>query len=260
MTATNQVPLPSEAQCLALGAPRSPRSFGPGETLDFDIDALGAKAGHMIMRVLPSKQGFLPVEIDVETNTFFSKVRRVKGVGISTLNPKTLRPSSYHEDARENEVHRIADVSFRPNKTARLVSTVNGRTGVADLTWGNDVLDVAGAVFLLRELPLQEGQEVCFDAYGIRRIWRVWGRVLPREHVSIPLGEFDAWHLEGQAARLDLPNARREIHLWVSDDKNRLPLAAVGAIDLGAVRATLKGFSKPGSKSTRAENKGNIKW
>ena len=60
-----------------------------------------------------------------------------------------------------------------------------------------------------------------FDVYGIRRMWRVWGTVAPREHVSLPVGEFDAWHLAGQAARLDIPQARREVHVWISDDVRR---------------------------------------
>jgi hypothetical protein len=255
-----KTPVPTEAQCIALGLPGSPIPFGPGETLEYDIDALGAKAGKMTMRVEPSRDGSLPVEVSVETNTFFSKVRRVKGSGTSYLNPRTLRPTRYHEDAKENEIHRVADVTFKKDKTARLVSTINGQTGTAELRYGNDITDVAGAVFLLRSLPLKEGMSVCVDIYGIRTIWRVWGKVLPKEHVSLPVGEFEAFHLEAEAARLDLPDARRGVHVWISDDARRLPLAAVGVIDLGTVRATLTGFSRPGDKSAKAEHKGNLKW
>jgi hypothetical protein len=112
----------------------------------------------------------------------------------------------------------------------------------------------------LRQLPLKKGMPICFDAYGIRRLWRVWGTVEAREHVSLPVGEFEAWHISGQAARLDFPSMRREIHVWISDDAKRLPLAALGAIDLGTVRATLKAYKRPGEKQTRAEPKSNLKW
>ena len=98
------------------------------------------------------------------------------------------------------------------------------------------------------------------DVYGIRRVWRVWGTVQKREHVSLPVGEFEAWHLAGEAARTDMPDARREIHVWLSDDSRRLPLAALGMIDLGAVRATLVNITRPGDKPQRAENKGNLTW
>jgi hypothetical protein len=143
---------------------------------------------------------------------------------------------------------------------ARLVSTVNGRSGEYQLRYGNDISDVAGAIYLMRQLNLTEGQRVCFDVYGIRAIWRVWGDVAPREHVSLPVGEFEALHLAGQAARLDRPELRRQVHVWLSDDKRRLPLAALGTLDFGAVRATLTSFTRPGDKRAKAENKANLKW
>ena len=251
---------PADATCLALGNPKAPFSFGPGEALDYDLDALGARAGKMTMRVLPKRDEVLPIEVHAETNTFFSKVRRVNGTATSSLNPKTLRSTHYFEDTQENETHRVADVSFRKNKTLKVVSTINNKTGDFELGWGNDVTDVAGAMYLLRQLEWKEGKSVCFDVYGIRRVWRVWGTVLPREHVSLPVGEFEAWHIAGEAARTDLQDARREIHVWISDDARRLPLAALGMIDLGAVRATLVNITRPGDKGQTAENKGNLKW
>lgn len=255
-----KTPMPTEAQCLALGAPQFPMTFNAGEELQYDLDALGAKAGRMTMRVLPKREGTLPVEIHAETNTFFSKVRRVNGTGTSYLSPKTLRSVRYFEDSKENDIHRVADVTFRKDRTAKLVSTIDGQTGEYVLPHGNDVTDVAGAAYLMRQLNLKEGMNVCFDVYGIRSIWRVWGKVLPKEQVSLPVGEFTAWHMSGEAARIDWPEYRRYIHIWLSDDQRRLPLAALGTIDLGAVRATLTSYSRPGDKQAKAENKGNLKW
>jgi hypothetical protein len=255
-----KAPMPTEAECLGVGAPKLPLTFATGEELTFDIDALGAKAGKMTMRVLPSREGTLPVEVHAETNTFFSKVRRVNGTATSYLNPKTVRPGRYHEDSKENEVHRVADVTFRKDKTARLVSTIDGNSGEYVLGHGNDVTDVAGAIYLMRQINLKEGMRVCFDVYGIRGIWRVWGTVVPKEPVSMPVGQFTAWHLAGEAARIDFPDYRRQIHVWLTDDERRLPLAALGTLDLGAVRATLTAYARPKEKSAKAENKANLKW
>lgn len=252
-------PMPSDAECRPLPAWRGPLSFGAGEVLEYDLDALGAKAGKMTLSVKPPKDQKIPVEIFVETNTFFSKVRRVRGTATSYLSPKTLKPSRYYEDATENEIHRTAEVTFSPH-LAHLVATMNERSGEADMPFSADGLDVAGAIYLMRQLPLRQGTSICFDLYGIRRIWRVWGTVEPREHVSLPVGEFEAWHLAGQAARLDVPQFRREVHVWISDDPRRLPLAALGSIDIGTIRATLSAFNRPGDKTGQSENKGNIKW
>ncbi len=258
---TTRSPMPTDAQCLALGPVPRLLPFAPGEVLELDIDALGAKAGTMVMRVLPTKAaGHLTIEIAVETNAFFSKVRRVKGTGTSTVDTKTLRPFTYREESVENELHKVAEVTFSKAHLAQLTSTIQGETTKAELRWGNDISDLAAAMFLLRSLPLKAGQNLCFDVYAIRRIWRVWGKVLPREHASLPLGEFEAWHLAGEAARLDLPEQRRDVHVWVSDDARRLPLGALGSIDLGTVRATLKSFERPGERGNRAEKRGAVSW
>ena len=254
-------PLPADAQCQALGAVLRPPPFRPGERLEFDVDALGARAGTLNLQTLPERSdGRWPVEISVETNTFFNKIRKVKGLGVSTLDARTLRPVRYHEESLENGVRRQAEVSYGPGHEVKLASTTDGHTATVSYRWANDLSDVVGAIPLLRSLPLKVGSTVCFDAYGVRRMWRVWGTVVGREHVSLPVGEFEAWHLIAEAARLDAPDARREIHLWVSDDARRLPLAAVGSIDLGAVRATLKAWSRPFEKGGRAEHKGNLTW
>lgn len=252
--------VPTDKECVALGAPMTPFAFPAGEVLEYDLDALGAKAGTLTLKVLPKKDNQIPIEVSTQTNTFFSKVRRVRGTAMSYLHPRTLRPLRYVEDAQENELSRYADVSFTPaRRQVKLDYRVGRHTGKKSFRYAQDALDPAGAIFLLRQLPMKEGARLCFDAYGIRTMWRVSGKVVGKEHVSLKVGEFDAWHLQGEAVRIDDPRWRREIHLWVSDDERRLPLAAVGVIDLGAVRATLSSFSRPDGNK-RAEGKESLKW
>jgi hypothetical protein len=258
-TASAPARIPTDKECGALGTPQMPL-FPAGETLDYDLDALGAEAGKMTMRVLPKRSEAIAIEVTANTNSFFSKVRRVSATATSYLNPRTLRPKRYVEDATENEVARYADVSFKPeSRQVSLDYKIAGRPGKRVFRYAHDALDPAGAIFLVRQLPLKEGTWICFDAYGIRNMWRVHGRVIGKEHVSLKLGEFDAWHLQGEAVRIDQPQSRREIHLWVSADERRLPLAAVGVMDLGAVRATLTRFARPeGTK--RGAGKETLKW
>jgi hypothetical protein len=240
---------------------RSPIAFMPGEMLEFELDAMGAQAGKMTMKVQRPENGSLPIQIEAQTNTFFSKVRRVKGVGVSYLHPKTLRPSRYTEDATENETRRKVNVAFEHKERSVKGDYVIGKkSGRLNFTYDKDGLDVAGAIYLMRQLPMKEGLPVCFDVYGIRRLWRMSGTVVKRERVSLPLGQFDAWYLTGTAVRLDKPSQKREVHVWISDDARRLPLVAVGTIDLGAVRATLTAYSRPGEKEKRAQGKEELKW
>jgi len=257
-----EVALPPDNACAPLPAAKTPLPFKTGEVLDYDLDALGAQAGKMRISVRPLEEGALPIRAEAKTNTLFSKIRRVTGTATSYLNPKTLKPVRYYEDATENEIRKTANAQFRAEgRQVDLDWTWGKRSGKTILHSGTGGLDLLGTIFLVRALPWKVDDRVCFDVYAIRRMWRVVGVVEEREHVSLPLGEFDAWHLHGVAIRLDDPTSRRELHTWISDDAKRLPLAAIGTIDLGAVRATLNGVSRPGEKRVRGENpKETLKW
>lgn len=252
-------PLPDH-ECAPLPPPRPAAVFPTGEVLEYSLDALGAVAGKMTMTVLPPKEGTLPVEVRAETNTFFSNIRRVNGIGTSYLNPRNFHPSRYVEDATENNVRKYANVTFSPkDHLVRVEFKIAESSGSKEFHYSNDGLDVAGAIYLIRQLPLRPHLRLCFDVYGIRTLWRVTGNVGEKEHVSTPLGEFEAWHLSGVATRLDQRGNKREIHIWLTDDDRRLPLAAMGVIDLGAVRASLTGFKRPGSRR-EPTSKPKLKW
>jgi hypothetical protein len=253
--------VPTDKECRALGAPTTPFAFPVGEYLEYDLDAMGADAGKLTFKVLPRRGESLPIEVTAHTNTFFSKVRKVKATATSFLNPRTLRPHRYIEDAQENDISKHSDVRFsRDPRQVKLDWKIGQRSGKSQFAYAQEALDPVGAIFLLRQLTLKEGMAVCFDAYGIRRMWRVSGKVVGKQSVSLKIGDFEAWHIQGEAVRVDSPSQRREIHLWVSADERRLPLAAVGMIDIGAVRATLTSYSRPGDGEKKAQGKESLKW
>jgi hypothetical protein len=253
-------PPPTDAQCPGFPLPRQPLHQKPGERLEFDLDALGAKAGTLSIVLRSAAQGMWSLDVEVGSNTFFSKIRKVHGTASSLFSPLTLRPTHFTEDTQENEFHRTADLTFLPaDHQARLHASVNGTSQDRTFRTAHEAFDYAGAFAALRELPFQKGMPLCADVYGIRRLWRVSGSVVGREHVSLPVGEFEAWHIQGEAVRLDDYTQRRETHLWVSDDAHRLPLVALGTIDLGVVRATLTSISRPHEKPKR-DDKSQMRW
>jgi len=262
VASADATPPPSDAECRPLPPIRMPLSFVTGETLEYELDAMGiAQAGRLTTRVLPLREGKLPVEVKAQTNTLFSKVRRVNGVATTFLDSQTLHPVRYVEDATENEVRKYAAVSFSPkDRRVSVEYKLGNRGGQNQFHSAADALDVTATVYLMRQLPLKQGVILCFDVYGVRRLWRLSAKVEAREHISLAIGEFEAWHVSGTAVRLDDYRQRREAHPWISDDQRRLPLALLGAIDLGAVRARLIAFSRPGEKKVRAQGKESLKW
>ncbi len=246
------IPL-TPGECPALPRPRSgPPPFPAGEALGYDVDVMGMRAGKMDFLVLPSQgkgaAAEIPVRVQAESNTFFNKVRKIKAELYSYLKARDLRPRRFTENLSEGEARRLAEVEFLPTDRQVVASwSSNFGNGGLRQEVANDALDYVGAIYLFRALPLRVGQPFCFEVYALKKLWRLTGKVEAKEQLSTPAGVFNTFHLSGTAVMLG-SDKKREVHVWISDDAQRLPVAAMGVIDLGPVRAVLTSLSRPDHK------------
>jgi len=209
---------------------------------------LGANAGELALVALPSVGSGTSRELQLRalarSNSFFSKIRKVRGKATSYLRGRDLHPRSYREDTFEGADTRSADVAFKSDtRTVNIGWTRNKVKGRTRLRYASDAFDPISAFYYLRTLQLAKGQAICFDAYALRKVWRVTGVVKGVETIRVPAGVFQAYHLEGMAIRVDNPRSQREVHFWISADQKRLPLASMSVFDLGPVRAQLTSTS-----------------
>lgn len=258
--------MPRDAQCQSLPPVKSPH-LPVGEMLDYDIDVLAANAARMEVETLPKQNGSVAIRVRIKTNTFFNKVRRVRAEAKSYLNPKSLRPARYYEDAWEDNEHKLADVNFHPAGQGPQVVSIKYITDPKPSSkmmeifgrYGHDALDELGAIYYIRSLDLKPGLPLCFDVYAMRHMFRVWGKVQGLEQVSTAVGDYQAFHIVGTAARLDDPSFQRELHVWITNDDKRIPLGALGGIDLGPVRATITHIGHPGDDEAESHAEG-LDW
>ena len=258
--------LPAFPACAPLPAlVPGPFPFPATEKLTFDVDVTGASAATMSMELLPRKgrgeAAVQPILLQARTNTFFDKVRKVQARIVSELDARALTARRLHEDIEQNGRAFRHDAAFSPAERRVDVVWSSARGAGGRLSWPTDgaALDYLGAFYFFRALPLKVGEAFCFDVLAMRRLWRVEGTVAGREHASTPAGEFDVLHLSGRATRHDKPADVRELHLWLSDDARRLPVAAMGVIDLGTLRAVLSGVRRPDLQREAARPTG-MEW
>lgn len=246
--------------CAPMPPPARALPWEPGEKLAFDLDVLGAQAGKLSLVALPpigkGQSQELSFRALAASNSFFSKIRKVRGRSTSYVRARDMKPRRYREDSKEGKLTRGADVVFkRPNegRFAQVDFTRNHVKGNAKLPYLHDAFDPLSVVYYLRTLEFTQDMPLCFDTYAIRKLWRVRGKVKGLETVKVPAGVFEAWHIEGEAVRTDKPDSKREIHIWISNDERRLPLAALGVIDLGPVRAQLTNVGKGSSDESEEQ-------
>ncbi len=254
--------IPRDADCAALPPlPGSRLPFHAGDKLDYDVDLLGGlRIGTVEMEVHAPERGerghgtLLPISAHAAAEGLVSTLGKVTSDATTWLDIHDLHPTHYREDYTQPDGKYWTEVTFpaaRPRQIHFTFSQPNG-TGERALPYANDALDVVGAFFYLRALHPQLGDHLCFDVYGSRHAWRVWGDVNTREPISTPAGTFATVRLSGHAARLDKPEMVREMYLWLTDDDRHLPVASMGDLEIGPLRALLTGLGGRRTQTDRA--------
>jgi hypothetical protein len=225
------------------------RPFEPGESLAFDVDLLGVvKAGSLTLAVEPpmSRGALLPLRARVRNNSVFAKVRRVRAYALSWVDSHTLRPERYRDEAEEDGVRKSTDTRLDRPGPVNMAWTLGDQKGTTTLEKHGEMLDLVSTLYYLRAAHLRAGQEMCFDMVANRRFWRLRGAVVAgTEVVDTPAGRFDTVRIDAELSRADGKGPKRAVHLWFSTDARRLPVAVVGELDLGPVRAMLSRVSGP---------------
>ncbi len=246
------------------------RPFPTGEKLSYDLDVVGAHAARMTLGLkaprIRNGRPVLPITLQAQTGTLFSKIRSLKASIRCDLDSRSLLPAELLEDITMNGRSYRHEVTF-PDAASSARREIGISWQAGSERRGRDIWNIPGqalddlsAFYFFRALQLKPGDAFCADILVLRHLWRVEGVVSGREHASTPAGEFDVLHLTAKATRHDKPEDIREVHYWLSDDAFRLPVAAMGVIDLGTLRAVLTSVQRPDLTLEAARPAGQQDW
>jgi hypothetical protein len=221
------------------------RPWKTGESLGYELSVLGmVQAGTMQLGVeRPMSAGkIVPLRARARTSPSLQNVKPFAGVGLSWIDAATLRPERYRDETEEGGVHKTSDARIVRGEPRLVIETRYGETaGRTEYTREREVLDGLSFVYFLRAARLSPGDRLCADLVANRRFWRLEATVAAKtERVDTPAGKFDTLRVDALLRRADQPQAKpRPVHIWISTDARRLPVAFVSEIDLGPVSATL---------------------
>lgn len=224
--------------------------FGTGEQLTFDLDLALVRAGRLSLQVDRPMAGgaLLPLKARAQNSAAFANVRRLTMVALSWIDPATVRPERYHEEAEENGLRRSTDARFDPGApTLTLDQRWRDQRTPRTFSRQGEPLDALSALYYLRAARLSAGDRFCLDLVGAGRYWRLTAQVAAgRERVDTPAGRFETFRVDVEATRADVPvggkGRTRQLHIWLTADERRLPVSIVSEIDAGPVAATLSSW------------------
>jgi hypothetical protein len=141
---------------------------------------------------------------------------------------------------KEGRRVRDREITFNPaKKTAHFFDKKNKEQ--QDIAIEADTFDIYSSFFYVRHQQLEPGKSVYINVLDSKKLHRIEIRVLRRERVKVPAGEFSTIVIEPMVKPVGVFEGKRGAYIWLSDDARRIPVKAQTKVTVGSVTAVLTG-------------------
>ena len=229
-------------------------SFGSGEVLTYRVHWGLVNAGEAVMKVSDTYfnvNGRPCYKIDVFGNTtglvdVAIKIRNQWGAYVDTASIIPHRAYRYIQEGkyRKNEMvtfdheNDVATVLKLDKKTRKLKEK-------KDFTVPNNVLDIVGGYYFLRTIDYdnyKKGDIINVSSFFGDEIYDLEIRFLGRETISTKVGEINAIVMAPSLPDNKFFSGDDPVKVWISDDKNKVPLKVKAEITVGAIEIDITGM------------------
>jgi hypothetical protein len=172
----------------------------------------------------------------VSGGTFFYKVNDVYE---SWMDVVTLNSLRYVQDLEQGSRDRERTFEIFPERAVYRETT----RGTSDRPSVSDPLDDGSFLYFIRTVPLEIGRTYTFNRYFRPDRNPVQIRVLRRERVKVPAGEFDAIVIQPIIKTSGIFAEGGQAEIWLSDDSERMMLQMKSRLSFGTLNLYLRSYS-----------------
>jgi Protein of unknown function (DUF3108) len=218
--------------------------FHDGEQFVFEASWLGIPAASARVKLHSNRKdsAIWVAEAWVQTSPLADLFFKMRDYVKEDIGKDDLAPRVMYIAQRENKRNDDYTVMFdrgadRVTITKKNLRGSTSREFIADNGWGM----ISGGIMALSQ-PLAVGKSYNFDVFSGTERYVFSFDVTEREHVHVPLGEFDAWRIVPDVLYWSDGNLKgegRDTVLWISADSRHLPLRIQSATFIGYVLADL---------------------
>jgi hypothetical protein len=135
---------------------------------------------------------------------------------------------------------RDREITFNPSaKTAHYFDRTKNQHAVVPLP--AETFDIYSSFYYVRYQTLEPGKSLFINLLDSKKLHRIEGRVLRRERIKVPAGEFNTIVIEPMVKPEGVFEGKRGAYIWLSDDSRRIPVKAQTKVRVGSVTAVLTG-------------------
>ncbi len=230
----------------ALTQPSAPRlPFAPGETLTYDIKWSVFPAGQVVasLKKLPegAKDAY-EVDTTARSQGFVSLLYKIDNHYQSVFDPKTLCSREISKTINEGRRHKRTQIIFDATRRLALLSERDLSKPADPLKRATHAIppcveDIVTSFYVLRRAPLHVGEKITVPVNDGSKTQNVIVNVQDREQINTALGPRYAFRIEPHA--LGKLAKKGRMLIWISDDKQRLPLRIEAMMLIGTISGNL---------------------
>jgi hypothetical protein len=143
---------------------------------------------------------------------------------------------------KEGRHVRDREISF--NHTAKSAHFFDRKNGEhLDIQLQPDTYDIYSSFYYVRHQALEPGKSLFINILDSKELHRIEIRVLRKERIKVPAGEFDTVVIEPMVRPEGVFEGKRGAYIWLTDDERRIPVKAQTKVIVGSVTAVLTGGS-----------------
>jgi hypothetical protein len=211
--------------------------LGKGESLKFSVQYGNIKAGSAWLEVtdVGTYDGH-PVYTLVaraESNGFFSKFYKVRNRIESYWDSSGHFSRRYTEKRREGKYKVDSDIRFDYARQEAVYK--DGRT----FPIPPGVQDGLSSFYYTRTQALPVGGSVLFDYHASRKSAPMEVRVIGREKIKTPAGEFNCVAIEPILKAGGIFKNKGRLVIWLTDDERRMPVLMKSKVAIGSISVVL---------------------
>lgn len=213
-----------------------------GEKLDFSVKWQFITVGYATMQIknIEDIAGRKAYHIYTEARSapFFDTFYRVRDINESWIDSDSLCSLKFMSSVNESK-HLKTETLLLDQENHRYTLVESSKSGEIPAF----VQDVLSSLYYLRTKQVAVGDTYTMDAHQGDQSWPLAIKVVRREKIRVPAGEFEAWVLE-PAVRPGAGIFRNEGKLWVwlIDDRRKTPCRLKAKIPIGSVDCVLTGM------------------
>ncbi len=147
---------------------------------------------------------------------------------------------TYHMLFKEGNRTRDREITFdQASRKASFWDRISGEK--AEVPIAENTYDIYASFYFIRYQPLEVGKSLYLNLLDGKKLRRIEVKVLRREKVKVPAGEFDTIVVKPMVPSEGVFEGKGGALIWLTDDLRRIPVKTQTKVRVGSVTAVLTG-------------------